>query len=140
MNADKNNIQNWCAANCMVLNENKSKCMLIGTSQRIANIKDHLSIHVNEHTLENVEFDKLLSVHIDLSLHFNKDVDAVCRSISSKLALVRRIKRYLPIQYRTLFYNSYILPSLDYCLTIWGNAPKTHIERLHTPPGQQSPK
>ena len=29
------------------------------------------------------------------------------------------------------FSNSYILPSLDYCLTIWGNAPKTHIERLH---------
>ena len=40
-------------------------------------------------------------------------------------------KRYRPIQYRKLFYNSYIQPSLDYCLIIWGNAPKTHIERLH---------
>ena len=80
----------------MVINESKSKCMLIGTSLRIARVKDHLSIHVNDHTLENVEFDKLLGVHIDSSLHFNKHVDAVCRSISSKLALLRRIKRYLP--------------------------------------------
>ena len=52
-------------------------------------------------------------------------------SISSKLALLRRIKRYLPIEYRKLFYNAYILPSLDYCLTIWGNTSKTQVERLH---------
>ena len=103
LNADIKNIQNWCTENCMVINENKSKCMLIGTSQRIARVKDQLSIHVNEHTLENVEFDKLLGVHIDSSLQFNKHVDTVCRSISSKLALLRRIKRYLPIQYRIFF-------------------------------------
>ena len=66
--------------------------MLIGISQRIARVKDHLSINVNEHTLENVEFDKLLGVHIDSSLQFNKHVDAVCRSISSKLALVKKDK------------------------------------------------
>ena len=131
LNADLENIQNWCAENCMVINENKSKCMLIGTSQRIAKVKDGLSIRINDNTLENVEFDKLLGVYIDSSLNFNKHVDNVCRSITSKLALLRRIKRYLPIEYRKLFYNSYVLPSIDYCLTIWGNAPKTHLERIH---------
>ena len=115
----------------MVINENKSKCLLIGTSQRVAKVKHNLSVHINDITLENVESDKLLGVHIDTSLNFNKHVDTVCRSISSKLALLRRIKRYLPVEYRKLFYSAYILPSLDYCLTIWGNTTKTHIERLH---------
>ena len=87
--------------------------------------------YINDITLENVESDKLLGVHIDTSLNFNKHVDTVCKSISSKLALLRRIKRYLPVEYRKLFYNAYILTSLDYCLTIWGNASKTQIERLH---------
>ena len=36
LNADIENIQNWCAENCMFINENKSKCILIGISQRIA--------------------------------------------------------------------------------------------------------
>ena len=69
-------------------------------------------------------------MHIDTSLNYNKHVDTVCRSISSKLALLQRIKRYLPIEYRQLFYNAYILSSLEYCLTTWGNTSKTHIERL----------
>ena len=71
--------------------------------------------------------DGIKSSHISTSML----IQCAARSISSKLALLRRIKRYLPIQYRTLFDNSNILSSLDYCLSIWGNAPKTHIERLH---------
>ena len=83
----------------------------MGTSQRVAKVKHNLSVHVNDTTLENVESDKLLDVHIDTSLNFNKHVDTVCKSISSKLDLLRRIKRYLPIEYRKFFYNAYI-----YCL------------------------
>ena len=131
LNADIVNVQNWCAENCMIINENKSKCLVIGTSKRVAKVKHNLSVHINDITLENVDSDKLLGVHIDTSYNFNKHADTVCKSISSKLALLRRIKRYLPIEYRKLLYNAYILPSLDYCLTIWGNTSKTQVERLH---------
>ena len=69
------------AENCMVINENKSKCLLICTSQRVAKVKHNLSVHVNDTTLENVESDKLLGLHIDTSLNFNKHVDTVCKFI-----------------------------------------------------------
>ena len=107
LNADIVNVQSWCTENCMVINENKSKCLLIGTSQRVAKVKHNRSVHINDITLENLESDKLLGVHIDTSLNFNKHADTVCKSNSSKLALLRRIKRYLPIEYRKLFYNAY---------------------------------
>ena len=101
-------------------------------SKTCKNQKSHtLSINVNGNDLENVENEKLLGVHLDPHLSFNKHVDSVCRSITSKLALLRRIKRFLPIQYRKLYYNAYILPCIDYCLTIWGNASKIHLERIH---------
>ena len=29
-----------------------------------------------------------------------------------------------------MYFNAYILPSIDYCLTIWGNAPKCHLDRI----------
>ena len=90
-----------------------------------------LSINVNGNDLECVDNEKLLGVYIDPSLSFNKQVDHVCRSITSKLALLRRIKVYLPLSYRKLYYNAYILPCIDYCLTIWGNSSKNNLERIH---------
>ena len=29
-----------------------------------------------------------------------------------------------------MYFNAYILPSIDYCPTIWGNAPKCHLDRI----------
>ena len=29
-----------------------------------------------------------------------------------------------------MFYNSYILPRIDYCLTIWGQAPKDALDKI----------
>ena len=47
-----------------------------------------------------------------------------------KLYTLRKIKKFLPLHTRILFYNAYILPSLNYCLTIWGNAPGAGIDRV----------
>ena len=57
MNADIESIQSWCAENCMVINKNKSKCLLIGTSQRVAKVKHNISVHINDITLEHIESD-----------------------------------------------------------------------------------
>ena len=37
------------------------------------------------------------------------------------LHLLNRIKHYLPIPTRKLFFNAYVLPYIDYCCTVWGN-------------------
>ena len=130
--SDIDNVNNWCRENGMIINENKSKCMVIGTSQKIARLPSRtLSIDVNGTALDDVDIEKLLGVHIDPHLNFNKHVDYVCRSITSKIALLKRIKHFLPLNYRILYYNAYILPCIDYCLTIWGNTAKTNLERIH---------
>ena len=40
-----------------------------------------------------------------------------------------RIKKYLPYQTRQTFYHSFILPHMDYCSTLWGDA--SAAERIH---------
>ena len=106
--------------------------MLIGTNQKLARLRcRELNLAINNHKLDTVESEKLLGVHFDRNLSFMKDVDFVCKNISSKIALLCRIKQYLPLQARKLYFNSYILPVIDYCLTVWGNAPKLHTERIH---------
>ena len=132
ISSDVDNVNSWCRENAMIINEAKSKCMMIGTSQRLSKLQSRtLNVNVNDQTLDNVDNEKLLGVHLDSHLQFNKHVDVVCRSITSKIALLKRIKRYLPLSYRTLYYNAYVLPCIDYCLTIWGNTSKTNLERIH---------
>ena len=41
--------------------------------------------------------------------------------ISEKLSLLRRIKSYLPLNARIMFFNSFILPLFDYGDIIWGD-------------------
>ena len=132
ISSDVDSVNSWCRENAMIINEAKSKCMMIGTSQRLSKLQSRtLNVNLNDQTLDNVDNEKLLGVHLDSHLQFNKHVDVVCRSITSKIALLKRIKRYLPLSYRTLYYNAYVLPSIDYCLTIWGNTSKTNLERIH---------
>ena len=84
--SDVDNVNNWCQENRMIINENKSKCMLIGTTQRLTKLKSHtLSINVNGNDLENVDNEKLLGVHLDPHLSFNKHVDRYVDQIHQSL-------------------------------------------------------
>ena len=77
-----------------------------------------------------VEKQKLLGVVIDEHLEWTYHVDHVCTSVNSKIVLLNRIKKYLDIDSRKLFYNAYILPIFDYCCTVWGNMSEENILRL----------
>ena len=53
--------------------------------------------------------------------------------MSANIWLLSRIKWYLSIEHRVVFYKSYIQPHIDYANIVWGNAAKTnllHIGRL----------
>jgi hypothetical protein len=39
-----------------------------------------------------------------------------------KLAILRRIKKYLPMCVRQTFYNYYILPVMEYCSIVWASS------------------
>ena len=130
LQVDINNVLQWCKQNSMVLNEAKTKGILIGTSQRLARCQSKLDVTVNDHKIENSESEKLLGIHIDQCLNFDKHIDYVCKNVTSKISLLCKIKQYLPLQTRKLYYNAYILPVLDYCMTIWGSASKKHLDRL----------
>ena len=132
MQKDLDNINKCCDENKMKINENKTNCMLLGTNQRLSNLsKTTLDLKVNDIALDNVKNQKLLGVEIDSHLDYNIHLDKLCKSISSKLALLKRIKRYLNLDYRKLFYNGYVLPLINYCIVVRSNTSKTNLLRIH---------
>ena len=131
LNSDICGIEKWCCQNQMVINVDKTKCMLMGTQQRKSKLKSpSLKLVARNNTIQMVQTEKLLGVQIDDKLLFNNHIDMVCKNVSYKLFTLRKIKKFLPLQTRKLYYNAYILPSINYCLTIWGNTSKLGMERI----------
>ena len=132
LNADFQNITEWCIENNMVLNTDKTKVMLIGSNRRHMVNESDVKIRVDENTfITSVENQKLLGVHIDKTLSWEAHIDKLCSIIVSRLSLLSRIKLYLSSDCLKLYYNSYILSIMDYCCSVWGNATKTQIDKIY---------
>ena len=76
-------VAQWTTDNKMVLNESKTKVMLV-TGKRLHKTMSStsLTVHVNSVELEQVQFHKLLGVIIDTQLNFNEDIENLCKKVT----------------------------------------------------------
>ena len=123
-------IQQWCLANGMVINEKKTKSMVVSTYQKAAKIGSiDLFVKHNGSVLKNVRCEKVLGLIIDNHLSWEAHIDELASNLSKIIALFRRIKIYLPLNTRILFYKTFFQSRIDYCCTIWGQS--AHISRIY---------
>ena len=131
LNEDIRRIVEWCINNNMLLNENKTKCMLFTTAQKLSHMEQkYLNLYVKDTKVECVTTHKLLGINTDHFLLWNAQVDNICKSLTSKIALLLKIRKFLPLKIRILYFNAYIQPLINYCLTIWGNCSKQDLHRI----------
>ena len=131
LSADLKIIEDWCINNRLVINTSKSKCMILCSHQKRRHLNtDQLQVCINGKFLENVSCQKILGVYTDKNLTWKDHINNLCKDISKLVGLLWRNKHLLPFSSRLLFYNSYILPKLDYCLPIWGKSSQTHLDKL----------
>lgn len=127
------NLASWCKKNGMVINTDKTKAMIITTRQRRSRIDDNIQIFLNDIQLSTVSNEKVLGVQIDNNLSWREHVSKVAKKMSTNIWLLSKIKCYLSLEHRLIYYKSYIQPHLDYANIVWGNTAKTNlmqIERL----------
>ena len=115
-------VNKWCEANGMVINTSKTKVMYFSSKNKINQIYDNIiPLEFRGEEIHASSVEKILGVNIDSSLSWHDQVESVIKKCNSLLYLLYRIKIYLSIEMRKLFFNAYILPHLDYCSIIWGN-------------------
>ena len=56
---------------------------------------------------------------INNNLTWHDHIQFIKSKINKKLGLLKRIKNYLALHSRILFYNSYIIPNFDYADIVW---------------------
>ena len=118
---DLTQIDTWCIANRISINVAITKTMIL-RSEINANRIQHCMhcIEFNKELISYSSEERLLGVIIDRTLTWDKHVDVVLKKFNSLLYLLSRIKPFISIPMRKLFFNTYILPHLDYCCIIWG--------------------
>ena len=103
----------------MVLNTEKTNVILITSRQRRSNLQNpNLSLRYNEIYINMTTVSKILGVQVDENLLWNIQLLHISKKVSSYLWLLSKIRQYLSIEHRLLFYNAYIKPHLEYCSTV----------------------
>ena len=87
----------------------------------------NIEINLNDRIICQVAEEKLLGVQIDHALAWKAQVQNQQKAIIFKPFLLKRIRKFLPLETRKLLYNYYVKPHFEYCDTIWGNCSKTNI-------------
>ena len=109
----------WSKPNKMQLHYGKTTCILVGTRQRL-NMSHKLNIQVNDTCIQNMSKQKLHGIYIDESLKLSSHIDYLCSHISTKISLLRNLSKYVPVKVLKMFYQSYILPCIEYDSITWG--------------------
>ena len=120
LNSDLVKVQAWLNINRLILNTDKTVCMLVTTKQKSAKINKNLNININGTQIEQVSCAKLLGVWLDEHLCWDKCINTISKKLSQKLGILKRVKKFLPSNSLMLIYNSLVLPHFDYGSVVWG--------------------
>ena len=106
---DIDEVVNWSSSIKMLLNEYKTKSMLV-RGKRLVKKMDHssLQLHLKSSQLNQVHSQKLLGVTIDSQLSFDQHVDDLYKKLAQRIAVLRKIRRSVPLDQRKLYYNAMI--------------------------------
>ena len=89
-----------------------------------------LDINLNETKIEQVPNYKLLGVNFDQDLTYEAHIDKLCKKLSKRLGLLRRISPYLRQNQKVHYYTAVIKPTLPYGSSVWSSSNKVNLESV----------
>ena len=107
----------WFKVNKLCLNISKSKIIVFRSTRKQTPIP---LIQINNNVIECVENFNFLSLIINKQLKWN---DHIVLKISRFIGVLTRLKNPIPLNISITFYNSLLLPHINYLLIVWGHQP-----------------
>jgi hypothetical protein len=80
--------------------------------------------------IEQVANYKILGVNLDQDLTFETHVEELCKKLSKRLGLLRRISPYLKQKQKAYYYEAVIKPLLLYGSSIWSSSNKGNLDNV----------
>ena len=121
LNSDLNQISKWLAINKLQHHPTKTKVMIIGSAQNLKEKVRDSPVMLNGKTIPSTDSFECLGVIIDKRLLWDKHIEKICKKVGAGIAVMKRIKPFVPIETMRLIYNALIQPYFDYCSPLWDN-------------------
>ena len=113
MQADINVLEQWCCKNGIMVNTDKTKMMVFGSSASLKSLPE-FGVTFNQVPLQTVTSYKYLGVELDNKLNYDKHVQKLISQVSGKLKQFRRMRCFLNSTAAMLVYKNMLLPIIEY--------------------------
>ena len=127
-------VSDWLNANKLTLNAKKSNYVIFRPYQRKLNYSVNIEMIDNctqiPTTLQCEDHVKYLGVLLDSNLSWKFQINNVALKISRTFGVVALLRHIVPRTTLLNIYQSLILPYLTYCFVAWGQAAKTHSQKI----------
>ena len=138
LNIAANKVQNdlaalneWCEINKLTINCKKTKYCVYGMREIVKKSKNvDMILSLNNVILERVCSYKYLGFILDDHLNFNKHINSMVSTVSHKLYLLSRIRRYLNNAACISIFKTMVLSVLEYGNIIYSGTSKINLEKL----------
>ena len=122
-------IRCWMRENKVLLNEEKTEFLLIGTKQQLAKV-DIGHIKVGKVNIAPHSPVKNLGVWFDSNLSMVDHITKTCSAAFYYLYNIRRIRKYLTKECTETLIHAFISSSLDYCNSLLLGVPECHLHKF----------
>ena len=127
-------VSDWLNANKLTLNAKKSNFVIFRPHQRKMDHSVNILMFDNSNHiltfLECKDHVKYLGVLLDSHLSWKYHIDNVALKISRIIGVIARLRHLVPFTTLLSIYRSLILPYLSYGLAVWGQAAKSHLQKI----------
>ncbi len=89
--------------------------MRIGSGKRLRQIRNDPIIKIRDHIIKRVHKKTVLGLEIDDKLQWTKHVEKQTKKISCSIAMIRKVKPYVPQATLQMMYKSFVLCYFNYC-------------------------
>lgn len=112
----------WCYKNSLVLNADKTVCLLFHKKKILPQVKCIL----NGSKIKVATCCTFLGIALDNQLSWSFHLDRVCKKLNSAYYAIRNLKQTLTTEQLLKLYYALVYPHLSYNIIVWGQCGDIH--------------
>ena len=125
---DIDRINSWFKLNKLTVNISKTSCILFSSNHIVTQC--NLDLTIDGNGIEQVSTIRYLGLTLDCKLTWADHVSELCKVISPKVGLLRKLKHILPHTCLDTVYRTTVQSRIDYLLSVWGFTADCHLHKV----------
>lgn len=129
MEANVSKVITWLNKEKLQVNLGKTELMIMGSVRNLSKIGKK-SINVSDATIESKECIRILGFMLDNKLTYEKHINLVIQRGYANINMVKMIRPFVNEQNCKLVIQAFVIPHVQYMITIWSTATKERIQKV----------